>query len=225
MAALRRPSSVPRATIDRILDAAEIRFAQRGYEATSLADIADDVEIRTPSLYKHFASKRELHLAVLERLLDPYFELLGRLLTVPRDAEEAQANLVAVVTHYMQTPRLARMVQHAALAGDDELDLLVTRWYEPLFRRAAELTPVAPFADLRQSIALVITFHSMISGYVTLAPLHARLTGRDPLGAEALGEQLALMGALTRQLWAPPLSNPPPKSKPSKPKPKPKPKR
>src|SRR6266508_1570764 len=96
------PALAPKATTDRILDAAEIRFAQRGYEATSLADIADDVEIRTPSLYKHFASKRDLYLAVLERLLDPYFELLGKLLTPPRDAREAEANLVAVVTHYMQ---------------------------------------------------------------------------------------------------------------------------
>ncbi len=211
---------LPRATTDRILDAAEIRFAQRGYEATSLADIADDVAIRTPSLYKHFASKRDLYVAVLERLLDPYFELLGRLLTVPRDADEAERNLVAVVSHYMQTPRLAQLVQHAALAGDEELELLVTRWYEPLFRRATELTAVVPFVDARQAFALVISFHSMMSGYVTMAPLHARLTGRDPHGTEAVGEQLAFMRALARQLWSMPQPAPrqPKSPRPSKPK-------
>src|SRR2546421_12607567 len=116
----------PRArTAERILDVAEAQFAARGFHAASLGDISDQVGIRTASLYKHFGSKRELYLAVLQRLLDPYFNVLGELLVVPRDAAQAERNLEAVLSHYFRAPNLARLVQHAALAGGDEIDRLV----------------------------------------------------------------------------------------------------
>ena len=56
-------------TAERILDAAEDLFAQKGYSATSLGDVADRVGIRSPSLYNHFRNKEALYEAVLERLL------------------------------------------------------------------------------------------------------------------------------------------------------------
>ena len=56
-------------TSDRILDAAEDLFAEKGYSATSLGDVADRVGIRSPSLYNHFKNKEALYEAVLERLL------------------------------------------------------------------------------------------------------------------------------------------------------------
>ena len=56
-------------TAERILDAAESLFAEKGYSATSLGDVADRVGIRSPSLYNHFRNKEALYEAVLERLL------------------------------------------------------------------------------------------------------------------------------------------------------------
>ena len=56
-------------TADRILNAAEDLFAEKGYSATSLGDVADRVGIRSPSLYNHFKNKEALYEAVLERLL------------------------------------------------------------------------------------------------------------------------------------------------------------
>ena len=192
-------------TSARILDAAEAHFARQGYGAASLGDIADAVQIRTPSLYKHFASKRELYIAVVDRLLRPYFELLDRLLTVPEDAVDAERNLVAVASHYMRTPNLARLVQHAALTGGEELSLLVEHWYEPLFRRAAELTPGALWHEnargRERALSVVVAFHSMMSGYVTMAALHSRLTGSEPLRAPAIENQLELMRRMAGELW------------------------
>jgi len=200
-----RSHRIKGSTSTRILDAAEAHFARHGYGAASLGDIADAVRIRTPSLYKHFASKRELYVAVVERLFSPYFELLNRLMTVPEDAEHAERNLVAVASHYMQTPNLAHLVQHAALAGGEELTLLVDHWYKPLFRRAAELTPGGHWhgdAGARErAVSVVVAFHSMMSGYVTMASLHARLTGQKPLREPAIGHQLELMRRLVGELW------------------------
>lgn len=50
---------------DRILDVAAESFLNRGYEATSLRQIADAVGMKAGSLYYHFASKDELLTEVL----------------------------------------------------------------------------------------------------------------------------------------------------------------
>jgi AcrR family transcriptional regulator len=203
-----RKSAAPRdvrTTPERILDAAEARFAAKGYDATSLGDIADDVHIRTPSLYKHFGGKHALYAGVLRRLLDPYFELLETLLVVPRDAAQAEKNLSMVLAHYVKTPNLAKLVQHAALAGGEELTLVVEHWYAPLFERAVALTEVAPLLRKEkkraQAISLVVAFHSFMSGYVTMAPLHARLTGEDPHGPHAIARHLEILTSVAGSLW------------------------
>jgi TetR/AcrR family transcriptional regulator len=188
----------------RILDAAEQRFAAAGYRATSLAEIADDLGIRAPSLYKHFDSKQALYLAVMQRLLDPYFAMLGELLAPAADAASARTNLRTVARHYARTPNLARLIQHAALAGGEELAWIMKRWLSPFLARAATLTAGVPLlrgADARDVLRLIIAFHAMLSGYVTLAPLHARMLGGDPLSDEHVDRYLALLGNLTAALW------------------------
>lgn len=191
-------------TADRILDAAEARFSARGFSATSLGDIADEVGIRTPSLYKHFSSKKELYAAVMARLIDPFVELLNEILATPTDERDATANLEAVVDYYLRHPNLARLVQHAALAGGDEMELLVDRWVAPLLRRSAELTVGAPFFEGKspiEAMQVVMAFHSLLVGYVTLAPLHSRLMGADFLEADALTRQKAFMRRIIGTLW------------------------
>ncbi len=67
---------------DRILAVAGRLFAEHGYDQTSVRDIAAELGVANPSLYHHFASKREL----LEELLR---EPIGRV----QDAIEEAARL------------------------------------------------------------------------------------------------------------------------------------
>jgi TetR/AcrR family transcriptional regulator len=193
-----------KSTAEQILDAAERHFAERGFSAASLGEIADDVGIRTPSLYKHFPSKQALYHAVCKRLLDPYFEMLTTLLVPPKDEKQALRNLDTVVRFYYRTPNLARLVQYAALAGGEEIDQLIREWFDPFFRRAAQLTLATPAlrgSDPRQFLYLVMAFHNMMSGYVTMASLHERVLGHDPLGEEACESHLAFLKQLAKVLW------------------------
>ncbi|MPZ40226.1 MAG: TetR family transcriptional regulator [Rhizobiales bacterium] len=52
------------------LDAAIVCFWQRGYEATSVRDLADSMGISGPSLYNSFGNKHDLFAQALERYLD-----------------------------------------------------------------------------------------------------------------------------------------------------------
>jgi AcrR family transcriptional regulator len=55
-------------TKQRILDAALTLFSVNGYESVSVAEIADAVGIKAPSLYKHFKSKQEIFDAIIEEM-------------------------------------------------------------------------------------------------------------------------------------------------------------
>ena len=68
-AAVRRrgPQARGRATRVRLLDAAEALFTQRGYDGTSMGDVAERAETAVGTLYHHFADKRALLLELVER--------------------------------------------------------------------------------------------------------------------------------------------------------------
>jgi AcrR family transcriptional regulator len=65
------------ATQQRILDAATDVFAARGFTAATMADIVDHSGASIGSIYHHFGGKRELFLAIFERLsadIDGYID-------------------------------------------------------------------------------------------------------------------------------------------------------
>ncbi|MGC2445351.1 TetR/AcrR family transcriptional regulator [Candidatus Binatus sp.] len=66
MVELRRPTD----TRDRVLQVAQVLFAERGYRGTSLRDIAKRIGIKAPSLLHHFPSKQLLYLAVLDKMFE-----------------------------------------------------------------------------------------------------------------------------------------------------------
>jgi AcrR family transcriptional regulator len=51
----------------RILDAAAEVFASRGYEATSIDEVAEAAGISKPVIYDHFDSKKDLHIALIDK--------------------------------------------------------------------------------------------------------------------------------------------------------------
>ena len=59
-------------TKEKILNAALDLFSVRGYEDTSVVEIAEAVGIKAPSLYKHFGSKQAIFSAILQKIDEQY---------------------------------------------------------------------------------------------------------------------------------------------------------
>jgi AcrR family transcriptional regulator len=54
----------------QLLDAAVDAFAERGFHATSMNDVADAAGVTKPVLYQHFGSKRSLYQELLDDVAD-----------------------------------------------------------------------------------------------------------------------------------------------------------
>ncbi|MQA84326.1 MAG: TetR family transcriptional regulator [Streptosporangiales bacterium] len=64
----RPPRSEGRATRERLLDAALELFARKGYDATTVRQIAAEVGVRDSAIYGHFAGKQAIYDALLAEM-------------------------------------------------------------------------------------------------------------------------------------------------------------
>jgi len=81
----------------QIIAAAERLFRQKGYLATTVRDIADELGVRGASLYSHIGGKEELLWAIASRAADEFFAALQ---PIAASDEPAQLKLrKAVIAH------------------------------------------------------------------------------------------------------------------------------
>ncbi|MFC0338818.1 transcriptional regulator, TetR family [Kushneria avicenniae] len=86
---------VPSDTVTRILDAAEVLFAEHGFSETSLRRITSRAEVNLAAVNYHFGSKQALIQAVFFRYLDPFSTDLHRRLN---DLEAGEADAPGLET-------------------------------------------------------------------------------------------------------------------------------
>jgi len=74
-------------TKEKIKQIALSLFAQKGYEGTSMSDIADGVGINKASIYNHYKGKEDVYLAVYQDVASKYERLLNRLIKESENME------------------------------------------------------------------------------------------------------------------------------------------
>jgi AcrR family transcriptional regulator len=99
-----------------IIAAAERRFAERGFQATRLGDIAADVGIQRPSLSYHFSDKQDLYIAVLETVFADWSEGLP---SGGSAVERLEAGMDSWIDFVAEHPSAARLLLRE-LAGQPE---------------------------------------------------------------------------------------------------------
>lgn len=92
-------------TRERIVDEALTLFSIRGFKGTSVKNIADAVEIKDSSIYKHYKSKQEIFDAIVEQMRKRMAEM-SVALGIPQDVDESS---VASVYGSLSLPELQEM--------------------------------------------------------------------------------------------------------------------
>jgi AcrR family transcriptional regulator len=104
-------------------DAASVVFAERGYAATSLDEIAALAGVTKPIVYRHFGSKKELHLALLARHRD---ELLAELVRGMSGEQELPGRIRAAAESwfgYVEANPYAMRMLFRDTTGDPEIQV------------------------------------------------------------------------------------------------------
>jgi TetR/AcrR family transcriptional regulator len=94
-----------------IVAAAERHFAERGFEAARLEDIAADVGIRRAAIFYYFRDKHELYAAVLDEVF------AGAMVALPSRgsaAERLEASLTGWIDYVARRPTVARLILREA---------------------------------------------------------------------------------------------------------------
>lgn len=104
-----------------LLDAAEEVFAEKGFMAASLDDIAHTAGYTKGAIYKHFATKEELFLAVSDRYWRRYFDNFAEVMSTA--GEIGAHELDEIAERWRQLSR-DRGPEHAALGYEFTLYLL-----------------------------------------------------------------------------------------------------
>ena len=163
-----------RSTRDQILDEALRCFAEKGYEGTSLNDIAAGVGIRRPSLLHHFPSKESLYGDVFERLLSDWMERLDGAIAVSAVGwDKAELVLRACLDLFAETPDYVRIMRREALDGGVHLGIDLSGVLRPFFDGAVQYLEgqmdegVFTRVDARH---LLITGYGAILTYFSDAP-------------------------------------------------------
>ncbi|MBA2505525.1 MAG: TetR/AcrR family transcriptional regulator [Thermoleophilaceae bacterium] len=104
----------------RIEEAAEEVFATHGYQGASLGLIAASAGISKPVIYDHFGSKRELHLALLEKTRDALLAFQAEQVSGETFEERIRSMLNAYFDYVERHPYAARMLFRET-TGDPEV--------------------------------------------------------------------------------------------------------
>lgn len=165
-------------TREAILDAATAEFAQHGYHAVTMKDIASAAGYTAPSLYNYFASKEEIFAALLERIHEAFVGIfdepvpagltfvqrLELLVRRQLDVHERHRDAFALFMKHseaMPSKALARWRQESFTGFIDQL----TRW----------MAESAGAEELERHDAETLAFHF----WATMTAHHARaLLGR-----------------------------------------------
>jgi len=202
------PEITSPSTSERILDAAEFLFADRGFAGTGMRDIANRVDLNPASLYNHFASKQALYEKVLERGLRPIFEVLDALRNTDWSAESLNHETNMLLARLARRPHMARLIVHETLAGGENLRRIARDWLRPLYSRALATfleNPTTRDWEKDELPLLLMSFHHLVLGYFAAAPMLREVMHEDPLSPEAMERQSRFMQKIVRLLVLDPL--------------------
>ena len=183
----RRPREL-RSTRDVILDAAERRFAERGFAGVSVREIAGDAGLKNQaSLYHHFKNKKALYEAVLQRGLEPIIELVAGSETV---GDASDPVLDRIVDYLATRPHLPRLIQRAGLDDSKALRGTVSRLLAPLYNSGLKVLAGSSGTWSESEIPhLAAGLYHLIFGYFANAALLETVLPDDPRSPAALARQ------------------------------------
>ncbi len=201
------PSIAPRvrdadATRARVLEAAEVLFARKGFDGTRLREVAEDAKVTVPLVCHHFGDKDSLYAAVIERGIERFasfgWDVLRRSHTV---AEQLAGFITGLIDLAAHSPNMTAILHREMADGGVRARPLAERMLQPLKNAATETLRAAQVrGEVREGLDVEMVVLHVVGAvlYPCLAgPLVQIVWGEDPqLGAFVERRKRALVDLL-----------------------------
>jgi TetR/AcrR family transcriptional regulator len=169
----------------RILDAARGEFAQRGFPAARLQDIAERAGLTHPTLLYHFGSKERLYAAVIEQAMEDWAAMTSAAVAAAPPGFARLAALVdAGLEFFAGHHDFVVIWRREAIEGGGRLEAAMVEHLRPFFDRAvAFLRGEVAAGRLREHdpVELMQLLYGAVMTYFSDAGFRARLLDVDPL--------------------------------------------
>jgi AcrR family transcriptional regulator len=156
---------------EQLLDIGRRLFAERGFEGTSVEEIAATAQVSKPVVYEHFGGKEGLYAVVVDREIRSLLDAITASLSTDME------------------PRV--LLEHAALALLDYIESS-TDGFRILVRDSPVTQSTGTFASLISDVASQVE-HLLADEF--------RRRGLEPKAAPLYAQMLVGMVALTGQFW------------------------
>lgn len=180
-------------TPERILDAAEMLFAEYGYEGTTLRQIAQRVGIKEPSIYAHFAGKEAVYGAVIDRALQPFHAEMESWIKTEMTVRDLLVIPRKLLELHSRHPYAARIMHREFCNPADHISPKVMVWLDQIALQSqvfmSELQgPGQPPLDHARVVTHIITLTNITLGFFSTQGMQGNLL-KDQYDEERMFEE------------------------------------
>jgi AcrR family transcriptional regulator len=104
----------------QLIDVGRRVFAQRGFEAVSVEELAERAKVSKPILYQHFGGKEGLYAVVVDREMDRLIGLISDAIATGAPSERLEQAAAAFLRYVRDEPEGFAVLCHDAPAGANE---------------------------------------------------------------------------------------------------------
>jgi len=198
-------SSGKRLRKEEIVAEATRMFAERGYEGTSMGDLATSVGLRKASLFHHFPSKDALYTTVLAQLIDTISKALAQAVMSPGTfAERLDALMIALTTALGEHPHAARILIREVMDAGAAMHAGLGDTLDQLLQLALTFTREGQnrgeFVGDCDPVHLLLSVVGMHFMPFVMGDLASRLAGTDLFGPEFVAQRKKAIATQVRML-------------------------
>lgn len=176
---------------EEILTVSARLFAQKGYAAVSMRELATEANMTPAALYHHYADKEALYYAVLLYVFEDKATAITDL-TKGSDNPETKLNTVILwlIKLFSRDEIFSRLLHRELLDGDSaRIKLLTKEVIETPFLEVEKL--IGKLVPNRNPKSLAVSAMALVLGHFQLMPILRNLTVDGVLG-QASDQELAL---------------------------------
>ncbi len=171
--------NVKKDTRDLILKSAEKLFAQKGFEVTTVREIAEDSGANIAMIYYYFKTKEGLHKEILEDSLRHLSISLKEGLDQSKESEEKIYDIIKIYITFLHSHKnLHRIILRETVSRSGHIDMIVKKYISKNFNIVHKVIKEGVRQrSFRKQDTVLSTFSliGMILYYFTYEPIFTRL--------------------------------------------------